>query len=84
VRCLVYIDELNIERDSRREEKSPKRGWTCCGERMSPSCSGSSRPGIPAERDRQTIRDLHVAIKRRNPLKVGGGGMFLWRDNVAK
>ena len=26
VRCLVYIDELNIERDSRREEKSPKRG----------------------------------------------------------
>jgi hypothetical protein len=36
---------------------------------MSPLCSGSSRPGIPAERDRQTIRDLHVAIKRRNPLK---------------
>jgi hypothetical protein len=26
--------------------------------------SGSSRPGIPAERDRQTILDLHVAIKR--------------------
>ena len=37
---------------------------------MSPSCSGSSRPGIPAERDRQTIQDLHVAIKRRNPLKL--------------
>jgi len=30
---------------------------------MSPSCSGSSRPGIPAERDRQTIRDLHAEIK---------------------
>ncbi len=26
--------------------------------------SGSSRPGIPAETDRQTIQDLHVAIER--------------------
>jgi hypothetical protein len=25
VRCLVYIDELNIERDSRREEKRRAR-----------------------------------------------------------
>jgi hypothetical protein len=32
------------------------------------SFSGSSRPGIPAERDRQTIQDLHVAIKRENLL----------------
>ena len=36
------------------------------GERRSPlmNVSGSSRPGIPAERDRQTIQDLHVAIER--------------------
>ena len=30
-----------------------------------------SRRGIPAERDRQTIvRDLHVVIKRENPLRT--------------
>jgi hypothetical protein len=36
------------------------------GERRSPvtNVSGSSRPGIPAERDRQTIQDLHMAIER--------------------
>jgi hypothetical protein len=40
------------------------------GERRSPltNVSGSSNPGIPAERDRQTIQDLHVAIERRTLL----------------
>jgi len=61
--------------EKRKEEKSPKRGWTF-GERMSPSCSGMSRPGIQAEKDKQTIWDLHVAIKRRNPLK--GGNKRWW------
>jgi hypothetical protein len=46
--------------------------------------SGSSRPGIPAERDRQTIQDLHVAIERGSLLseetkkdKVHQG-RFMW------
>ncbi len=64
MRCLVFIDELNIERDLHREEKSPEGGTF--GERRSPltNISGSSRPGIPAERDRQTVQDLHLAIER--------------------
>jgi hypothetical protein len=33
--------------------------------------SGSSRPGIPAERDRQTIQDLHMAIERGTLLRFG-------------
>ena len=73
VRCLVYWWTKHWAWfEKRREEKSPKRGWMF-GERMSPSwkVSGSSRPGIPAERDIQTIWDLHVAIKRGNPLKRG-------------
>jgi len=56
-----FIDELKlsmIREEKRREE--PKKGLNVW---MSPSCSGSSRPGIPAEMDRQTIRDLHVAIR---------------------
>jgi hypothetical protein len=44
------------------------------GESRSPltNVSESSRPGIPAERDRQTIQDLHVAIDRGTLLRVGG------------
>jgi hypothetical protein len=40
------------------------------GERRNPLTKvyGSSRPGIPAERDRQTFCDLHVAIERRSLL----------------
>jgi hypothetical protein len=30
---------------------------------------GSSRQGIPAERDRQTIQNLHVAIERGTLLR---------------
>ena len=71
VRCLVYWWTKHwVWFEKRREEKSPKRGWTFC-ERMSPSCSGISRPGIQAEKDRQTIQDLHMAIKRRSTLKRG-------------
>jgi hypothetical protein len=32
--------------------------------------SGSSSPGIPAERDRQTIQDLHMAIERGTLLRL--------------
>jgi hypothetical protein len=36
--------------------------------------SGSSRPGIPAEMDRQTIQDLHMAIERGTLLRKCGSG----------
>jgi hypothetical protein len=49
----LLMNYLNIEHDLRREKKSPRRGLNV-DERRSPltKVSGSSRPGIPAERDR--------------------------------
>ncbi len=56
------------------------------GERRNPltKVSGTSRPGILAEKDRQTIQDLHVAIER-GTLLIGEtkedkvhGGRCMW------